>query len=659
MNPSPVLRRLKYGILLLPIVALAQVLPPPPLTPLLPPPAPLANPVTVAKANLGKVLFWDEQLSSSRTAACGTCHRAENGGSDPRSVTGVIASTHPGPNGVLGDGDDVTGSPGVPLANADGSYALAPSFGMNLQVTPRHTPSHINSGYAPNSFWDGRARGVFLDPVTGDTVIRVGGALENQAVAPVLSSVEMGHLGRDWADAAARVASVQPLALAAFIPADLKSWIAGRSYAQLFQEAFGSPNVTATRIALATATYERTLFSNQALIDSVIAGTAVLPPQQQAGQGIFGASGCGGCHAGSLFSDNAFHYIGVRPAAEDSGRFVVTGNLADLGAMKTPSLRNVGLRPSYFHDGRFRTLEEVVAFYNRGGDFTAPNKPPVIRPLGLNPGQQAALVSFLRFALTDSRVRDRRFPFDRPSLYSEAEMVPVVTGGGAAGTGGAVPIPVAVEPPLSGNPSFTLGLHTALGGTSAVLVIDALEPPAEPVIPAAGSFARRVVLLQGSGAGAGFGSATLAIPPDASLIGQTLHGRWYVDDPAAAGGVAYSPAFSFKVFGANGAGLLAVDPGTPHLPRALRLSPGRPTPFVSSTLISYELYTASRVKLVVYDAMGRTVRRLVDGATQLAGPYAVTWDGRDDGGHAAPAGVYFYRLEGGGSASTLRTIKLD
>jgi cytochrome c peroxidase len=659
MNTHPVLRRLKYLLLLLPLIAVAQIAPPPPLTPLPPPPVPLGNPITVAKTNLGKVLFWDEQLSSSRTAACGTCHVAETGGSDPRSVQGLAGATNPGPDGTLGTDDDITGSPGVPLANADGSYALASTFGMNAQVTGRHSPSHINSAYAPNSFWDGRARAVFLDPVSGDTVLRAGGALENQAAGPPVSSVEMGHVGRDWLNAAERIAGVKPLALAAFVPADLKSWIADRSYPDLFSEAFGTPVVTAARIALAIATYERTLISNQALIDSVIAGSATLTPQQQAGQAIFGASGCGGCHAGALFSDNAFHYIGVRPTGDDAGRFAVTGNAPDLGAMKTPSLRNVGLRSSYFHDGRFRTLEEVVAFYNRGGDFTAPNKPPVIRVLGLNAPQQAALVAFLRGALTDARVRSGVFPFDRPSLYSEAEMVPVVSGAGSPGSSGSVPVPVAVEPPLSGSPSFTLGLHGALGGAEAVLVIDAVEPPAEALIPATGSFARVAVTLQGSGAGAGFGSATLVIPTEAALIGQTLHGRWYVNDPEAAGGIAYSAAFSFKVFGDNAAGLLAVDPSPPALPRALQLSPGRPTPFVSSTLITYDLYTAARVKLVVYDAQGRSVRRLVDGALQLAGPYAVSWDGRDDNGRAIVPGVYFYRLDGAGGAHVMRTVKLD
>ena len=652
------LRRLRYVLVLLPIAALAQV-PPPPLGPLPPPPVPLGNPITIAKANLGKALFWDEQLSSSRTVACGTCHRAETGGSDPRSVAGDVAATHPGPDGVLGTGDDLTGSPGVPLSVSGGAYEWETTFGMRPQVTTRHAPSHINAAYAPNLFWDGRARTVFLDPVSGDTVLRVGGALENQSSGPPVSSAEMAHLGRDWTDAAARMASVRPLALAAFVPNELEAWIAGRDYPQLFAEAFGTPDVTAARIALAIATYERTLVSNQARIDSVIAGSATLTPQQQQGQGLFVTLGCAGCHAGPLFSDNAFHYIGVRPTAEDAGRFAVTGNPADLGAMKTPSLRNAGLRSSYFHTGRFRTLEEVVAFYNRGGDFAAPNKPPVIRPLGLNPQQQGALVAFLRGALTDSRVRQASAPFDRPSLYSEADMVPIVTGGGVPGSDGIEPVPVALEPALSGNPSFTLGLHGALGGASAVLVLDFDEPPAAGGIPASADFARVETTLQGIGAGQGYGSATLAVPTDPSLLGRTIHGRWYVNDAAASEGVSSSAAFSFRVFGDHAEGLLAVNPTPRNVPRALRLSPGRPTPFASSTLISYELYATARVRLVVYDAQGRSIRRLVDGVLQPPGAYAVPWDGRDDHGHGAPAGVYFYRLEGEGASQTLRTVKLD
>src|SRR6185369_15781503 len=168
MTAGLALRRLRFVLVLAPIVALAQVSPPPPpLTPLPPPPAPPGNPITPAKVNLGKVLFWDEQLSSSRTVACGTCHRAETGGSDPRSVSGLAGATAPGPDGTLGTADDITGSPGVVLTDAGGAYDEAAVFGLGVQVTTRHAPSFINAAYAPNLFWDGRARTTFLDPVTG------------------------------------------------------------------------------------------------------------------------------------------------------------------------------------------------------------------------------------------------------------------------------------------------------------------------------------------------------------------------------------------------------------------------------------------------------------------------------------------------------------
>ena len=661
MNARPVFRGLKAILLVAPLVALAQAPPPPPgLTPLPPMPVPVGNATTTAKANLGKVLFWDEQLSSSRTVACGTCHRAETGGMDPRAIKGDLAATNVGLDGIAGTADDITGSPGVQLANADGSLARSSVFGLGPQVTGRGTQSHLNAGFAPANFWDGRASGTFVNPLnSADTVLRAGAGLESQALGPITSTVEMGHVNRDWPSVIARITNATPLALSPIVPADLKAWINGRSYPALFQEAFGTTAINPVRIAFAIAAYERTLLSNQARIDSSIAGTVVLTPQQAQGQQLFGQLGCAGCHAGSLFSDNNFHYVGVRPATEDSGRFVVTRNIANLGQFKTPSLRNVGLRATYFHNGRFNRLEDVVAFYNRGGDFNAPNKPPVIRPLGLTLAQQAAIVAFLRETLTDNRVRDRVAPFDRPSLYSEnPSMIPAVTGVGQAGSGGAVPSVIAIQPPLAGSDGFTVGIDRALGGATARLVIDAVEPPASSAIPTSASFAVVSTTLQGSGAGQGFGSATLAIPATPSLVGQQLHGRWYVLDASAPGGVSWSPAFSFTVFGAGATGLLAVDPA-PSAARALRLAPGRPTPFRASTVIAYDLYTAANVKLVVYDAQGRSVRRLVDGGMQLAGNYAITWDGRDDAGHAVPSGVYFYRLESGRETSTMRTVRID
>src|SRR5262245_42082420 len=80
-----------------------------------PPPEPIGNPVTAAKVALGKALFWDEQLSSTSTVACGTCHFPEKGGGDPRAAAGVDRVLHFGPDRIAGTPDDVVGSAGVPL----------------------------------------------------------------------------------------------------------------------------------------------------------------------------------------------------------------------------------------------------------------------------------------------------------------------------------------------------------------------------------------------------------------------------------------------------------------------------------------------------------------------------------------------------------------
>ena len=659
MSRHPVVRRLRLLVLLLPVTAaLAQA--PPPLTPLPPPPVPPGNPITAAKANLGKVLFWEEQMSSTRTVACGSCHQAKVGGSDPRSHVGAANATNPGNDGLVGTADDITGSPGVPRNLADGSYALSTTFGMQAQVTPRRTPSHIDAGYSPLLFWDGRASGTFVDPVSGVTVLNAGAALESQAAGPPLSSTEMAHETRDWTQVATRIASATPLRLSLVVPSDLSAYIGGRTYPQLFQEAFGTPGVTPSRIAMAIATYERTLFSNQTPLDVALAGGAPLTPQEVAGQNLFGSLGCAGCHAGSLFSDNQFHYIGESPAAEDSGRFVITRNIANLGMFRTPSLRNAALRPSFMHDGRFSTLSQVIDFYDRGGDFNAPNRAVAIRPLALTPQMKAQLLAFLTRPLTDLRVANGTAPFDRPSLFSESELVPQVLAGGVVGTAGALPQPVAVEPPFTGNSDFTVGLFGGLGGASAVLVIDAVEPPVSGGIPSSGSFARIVTTLGGTGAGAGFGSLEVPIANTLALQGQVLYGRWYVSDAGAIDGIAASPAFRFQIFGPGGAGVLAVGSGsTPNLPRGLRLMANAPNPFGPSTSIRYELYAASAVKLTLFDAQGRVVRQLVNESLQMSGQYAIQWDGRDDGGRALPGGVYFSRLEAAGTVDTRRVVRVD
>ncbi|MBK8813933.1 MAG: VCBS repeat-containing protein [Acidobacteria bacterium] len=527
--------------------------------PLDPPAIPAENPVTAAKAYLGKALFWDEQLSSTRTVSCGTCHRAGAGGSDPRTIFGDSRSRNPGFDNTFNTADDPFGSPGVPQNNADGSYVLNNFFKFNEQVTGRKSPSYLNAGYSPNGiFWDGRATSQFRDPLTNAVVIPSGGALESQVLGPPLSSAEMAHGGRNWTQVAARVAVSKPLALATNIPTALQTWINGRNYPQLFEEAFGTADVTPVRIALAIGTHERILFSDQTPLDKDSANIETLTSEEELGKSLFVNLQCAICHSDALMSDQQFHNIGVRPPAEDLGRGAITGLPDDNGRFRTPTLRNIELRGPFMHNGRFATLEDVVEFYNRGGDFDAPNiDHNLIRPLNLTPGQKAALVSFLKRPLTDLRVKNELPPFDRPTLYTETNRVPVVSGTGRAGSGAITPKVTAIEPPLVGNPSFTVGVSDSLGGAQAVLVIDSADPGVGSSIPAAGSFARQTISLQGSGNGNGWGSISLAIPNQQSLVGQTFYGRWYVTDAGAVNGFSVSQVFSFTVFGTA-----AVTPAT-------------------------------------------------------------------------------------------------
>ncbi len=509
-----------------------------------PPTAPSGNPVTATKAMLGKVLFWDEQLSSSRTVACGTCHLARSGGSDPRSIPSNTVARHPGADNLFGTADDIQGSPGVPLAQSNGSYAMTMAFGLREQVTKRRSMPHINSAYPSLLFWEGRASGEFRDPITKVVVLATGAALESQALEPPVSDVEMGHKERDWNDIAARIAAVKPLALAPSMPAALAAWIGERRYPELFAEAFGTAEVTPVRIAMALATYQRTLNSDRAPVDR-----GELTEQEARGQQVFNANECNDCHAGPLFGTNQLQNTGVRPSSEDPGRFTVTNNQNDLGRFRSISLRNVELRAPYMHNGRFNTLEDVVEFYNRGGDFPGPNtNRREIRPLNLTAQQKADLVAFLKRPLTDPRVAAELPPFDRPMLYAESMRVPQITGNGLPGVGGQTPQPVAIEPPVVGNPRFTIAVQKAMGGAMATLVIDENDPGATANVPASASFARTTVQLTGTGAGNGYGSVSLAIPDHASLVGKTLYGRWYVNESP---GIAVSPAFKFTIFGSS------------------------------------------------------------------------------------------------------------
>ncbi|HTF89392.1 MAG TPA: cytochrome c peroxidase [Planctomycetota bacterium] len=523
-------------------VSAAQGPPPPP-----PPPvaqAPAGNPVTAAKTNLGKVLFWEEQLGSNQTMACGTCHVMGAGGSDPRSGQPGSQSVHPGLDGLFGGPDDIVGSRGVTRAVADGSYDLAPLFRLQRQVTNRRAPSAINAAFAPRQFWDGRAQGPFTDPLSGLVILPLGASLEIQALGPPTSDVEMGHVGRNWNEVAARIQASVPLRLASNVPPALAGWINGRDYPSLFLEVFGTPDVTPVRIAMAIATYERTLSSNQTPFDAFVSGNQnALTPLEQQGLQVFNNIGrCIVCHGGPFQTDNNFHYTGVRPQNEDLGRFLVTGTPADRGAMKTPGLRNVELRAPYFHNGRMSTLSEVIDFYDRGGDFNAPNKALAVAPIGLNVQQKAALLAFLTRPLTDPRVANQTAPFDRPTLASETSAVPARYGAPTPGAGGFTPKMIAFEPAVTGT-KWTVGIDGGNGGRPAVL----LQSPVQLLVGlpfqgtslhvdlASATLVKRVGALHGTGNGGGWSSASINIASDPLLIGQPIFSQWLVIDPLGGG----------------------------------------------------------------------------------------------------------------------------
>lgn len=519
------------------------------------PPVPEGNPMTPEKIMLGKALFWDEQLSSTRLTACATCHRPAAGGSDPRSIIGDFDSTHPGPDQTYWTDDDITASPGIPMSKQDGIYLRHSVFDMHIQVGRRRAPSAINAGYSPLLFWDGRVDATLTDPITGQITLEGDATLESQATKPVLGTAEMGHVARDWTDVVERIADSRALALATDIPRPLKRWLNGRTYPELFQEVFGSPEVTASRVVMAIATYERTLYSNQTPFDQILAGAPieeVLTEQEQLGWQVFNETGCIDCHPGNRLTDEQFHYIGVRPPDEDLGRMEVTGLEEDKGKFRTPSLRNIELRAPYFHNGQMATLEEVMDFYDRGGDFDAPNKHPLIRPLNLTQEEEDALVALMKRPLTDQRLIDEVPPFDHPTLYTDSGRMPRSVGEGLAGSGGFVPGMIAFEPPLLGNDNFTVAIEGGLGRTRAYLLIKSFDPVdlylSDPEHFDPSGEAVAAMILDGFDAGQGSGSACLSIPRNPSLHGRTMYGRWFVEDPGAALGWSFTPACEFTLF---------------------------------------------------------------------------------------------------------------
>lgn len=512
----------------------------------LPPvPVPAGNPITEPKRVLGKLLFWEEQMSMTNTMSCGTCHSPARGGTDGR------VAINNGPDNISPSPDDKRGSPGVPHSDVEFNYLRDLEFQLRPQVTDRSANSMINAAFAPQLFWDGRASGQFRDPLTNQITLQNNGALESQSVNPPVSSVEMGHDGIDWTHVASKLEAAKPMEFAASLPPDMSAALVGNpDYPELFRRAFGDPAITPVRIAFAIATYERTLIADDTPWDRFQAGNqAALTPAQAQGFQAFQQSNCNLCHIPPLFTGNGFRNIGLRPPAEDLGLQNVTNNPADRGKFKVPGLRNVGLKTTFMHNGQFNNLTDLIRFYARAPG-AAPqfpdNRDPIMNQVNVPPQAAVVIEDFLRNGLTDARVAQQTFPFDRPTLTSEnALRRSTPQGGGVPGSGGLLPWIVADMPPILGYLGFRVGLDQALGGATAKLGYSFNAPVNGRITPVA--FAGEVTA---AGVGNGQGLATLQwhLSPKKFAGGQVIFLQWFVTDAAAAGGEALSDVLRVPIF---------------------------------------------------------------------------------------------------------------
>ena len=409
--------------------------------------------------------------------ACGTCHRPENGGADPRAANQV----HPGPDLIYGTADDRHGSKGIIRQNQNGSFVYDELFGTEAPVSSRMAPSVLMAPHHELLLWDGQAGPVFRDPETQAIAIGADGTLEGQVLHPLLNAGEMGSEGRTWTDVRHKLLTRYPLAIARNLTADVTNALnTYPTYPLLFAAAFGDTNITARRIAFALASYLRTLTPNQTAWDRYQGGeTEALTPNQILGMQVFtGSAHCSDCHPAPLFSDDKFHNLGIDPNSGDLGRFQATGQAQDRGAFKTPSLRNVGLRSRLFHNGVSSSLSNtneqlsdprsVFNTYMDGGG-TDENVDPLLRPirsLGVTEQEMLAVLDFVDNALTDPRAAQGLPPFDHPTLRSS--VAAPITSFGDSLEGNHLP-QILGTPAYLGNNEWKIGLVGGDGSTIAYI----------------------------------------------------------------------------------------------------------------------------------------------------------------------------------------------
>lgn len=270
------------------------------------------------------------------------------------------------------------------------SDGLTVSTGINGRQTSRNAMPLINLLWVNRFFWDGRSP-----------------SLEEQALQPIQDEREMGLSLNEM------VAKVQA------IP----------EYQTKFKDAFGTETVSADLVAKALAQFQRTLISAGSRYDKIARGEVQPTEREKRAIDLFfthpepsapiplRGGNCGDCHGGNLTTLNTFHNNGLDMTPKDLGLGAITGKRSDDGKMRAPSLRNIALTAPYMHDGRFKTLEEVVNHYNEHIQNTA-NLDPLItaasnevrgKTLALTPQEKEDIVFFLKMLTDSSFIRNPSF----------------------------------------------------------------------------------------------------------------------------------------------------------------------------------------------------------------------------------------------------------
>ena len=272
------------------------------------------------------------------------------------------------------------------LAFTDGKTL---STGVSNQTAQRNAMSLTNLAFNTSFNWDGAAA-----------------TLEEQVRFPLENPLEMNQ---NIAEAVQELQNTP-------------------AYPPLFQKAFGTSVITADLVFKALGQFQRILVSANSPFDQYREGKKMLATEEVEGYVLFmthpdpefniRGGNCGDCHGSDLTTLQQFHNNGLDLAFADKGRGALTGKATDNGKFKAPTLRNIALTAPYMHDGRFKTLEEVLDHYNEHIQANSPNLDPLImeatnqyrgNTLALTPAEKEKIIKFLHTLTDNTFINEKRF----------------------------------------------------------------------------------------------------------------------------------------------------------------------------------------------------------------------------------------------------------